>query len=280
MAYTKYPGSIIINEVGMTRKEMASSYGVSERTIYRWMQKAAKESGIKPIKSKKPTAKQLSKFKGTRKQLAAKYGISERTAYRWLNKAKQEGAEVSRKNTTRYPGLGADLEGKLKDVAEKYGVSERTVSRWKKRQQVEKQDLEEVLSPDNIPEEFQPTIEQVENPIEEFEEPINEFEEDISDLEENISKETLDNLKGISDILDSEDLLVDGSIFHDLTTKEKLQYLDAYIQYQYDLDEHQFYNEAEHQMDFSPDFLSTINIWGEEFEDWARKQFDYSMYEV
>ena len=104
--------------------------------------------------------------------------------------------------------------------------------------------------------------------------------EDISDLEENLSKETLDNLRGISDILDNEDLLVDGSIFHNLTTKEKLQYLDAYIQYQYDLDEHQFYNEAEHTMDFSPDFLSTINIWGEEFEEWAQKQFDYSMYEI
>ena len=271
-----YPGSFILNEYGTT-KELAKAYGVSERTIYRWKNKARAEEGIK-AKSKKPSLKQISKFKGTRKELAAKYGISERTAYRWLNKAKEQGIDTSRKNTARYPGLGADLEGKLKDVAEKYGVSERTISRWKKRQQIEQQDMEEVLSPDNIPEEFQPTVEAIEEPY--IEEPDTEFEEDISDLEENISKETLDNLKGISDILDSEDLLVDGSIFHDLTSKEKLQYLDAYIQYQYDLDEHQFYNEAEHTMDFSPDFLSTINIWGEEFEDWARKQFDYSMFEI
>lgn len=273
----KYPGSFIVHEYG-TVSEIASSYGVSERTIYRWRAKARSELGIKASGSKKPSLKQISKFKGTRKELAAKYGISERTAYRWLAKAKEQGLEVSRKNTARYPGLGADLEGKLKDVAEKYGVSERTVSRWKKRQEIEKQDLEEVLSPDNIPEEFQPSVEAVEQPY--VEEPDQEFEEDLSDLEENLSKETLDNLRGISDILDNEDLLVEGSIFHTLTNKEKLQYLDAYIQYQYDLDEHQFYNEAEHTMDFSPDFLSTINIWGEEFEEWAQKQFDYSMYEV
>ena len=274
----KYPGSMIVHEYG-TVSEIASSYGVSERTIYRWKAKARSELGIKASESKKPSLKQVSKFKGTRKELAAKYGISERTAYRWLAKARENGLDVTRKNTARYPGLGADLEGKLKDVAEKYGVSERTISRWKKRQEVEKQDLEEILSPDNIPEEFQPTAEAVEQPaVEDISD--QEYEEDISDLEENLSRETLDNLRGISDILDSEDLLVEGSIFHNLTTKEKLQYLDAYIQYQYDLDEHQFYNEAEHTMDFSPDFLSTINIWGEEFEEWAQKQFDYSMYEL
>ena len=274
----KYPGTQIAFEYG-TNAEIAKSYGVSERTIYRWKNRARSELGVKNSGGKKPTLKQISKFKGTRKELAAKYGISERTAYRWLAKAREQGLDVTRKNAARYPGLGADLEGKLKDVAKEYGVSERTISRWKNRQEVEKQDLEEILSPDNVPEEFQPTTEEVEQPaVEDVSD--QEFEEDISDLEENLSKETLDNLRGISDILDNEDLLVDGSIFHNLTTKEKLQYLDAYIQYQYDLDEHQFYNEAEHTMDFSPDFLSTINIWGEEFEEWAQKQFDYSMYEV
>lgn len=274
----KYPGSQIAFEYG-TNAEVAKSYGVSERTVYRWKAKARSELGFKASGAKKPTLKQISKFKGTRKELAAKYGISERTAYRWLAKAKEQGLDVTRKNTARYPGLGADLEGKLKDVANEYGVSERTISRWKKRQEEERQDLEEILSPDNIPEEFQPTAEAVEQPaVEDISD--QEYEEDISDLEENLSRETLDNLRGISDILDNEDLLVEGSIFHTLTNKEKLQYLDAYIQYQYDLDEHQFYNEAEHTMDFSPDFLSTINIWGEEFEEWAQKQFDYSMYEV
>ena len=63
----KYPGSFIINEVG-TRKELAGLYGVSERTIYRWLNKAAKESGMKPAaKSKRPRLSTLEKFKGTRK---------------------------------------------------------------------------------------------------------------------------------------------------------------------------------------------------------------------
>ena len=271
-----YPGSFILYEYG-TASELAKSYGVSERTIFRWKAKARNEEGIRSPKPKKPSLKTISKFKGTRKQLAAKYGISERTAYRWLAKAKSQGLDTARKSRMPYPGIGADLEGKIKDVAQKYGVSERTISRWKKRQETEKQDLEEILSPDNIPEEFKPAAEEPE-PI--YEETFDEFEEDLSDIEQNMSKETFDNLKGIADILDSEDLLIDGSIFHDLTNKEKLQYLDTYIQYQYDLDEHQFYNEAEHTMDFSPDFLSTINIWGEEFEEWALKQFDYSMFEV
>lgn len=272
-----YPGSFILYEYG-TASELAKSYGVSERTIFRWKAKARKEEGIKSPSPKKPSLKTISKFKGTRKQLAAKYGISERTAYRWLAKAKAQGLDTARKSRMPYPGMGADLEGKIKDVAQKYGVSERTVSRWKKRQEIEKQDLEEILSPDNIPEEFKPLEEAPDQPY--AEEPIDEFEEDLSDIEQNMSQETFDNLKGIADILGSEDLLVDGSIFHDLTLKEKLQYLDAYIQYQYDLDEHQFYNEAEHKMDFSPDFMSTINIWGEEFEEWAQKQFDYSMFEI
>ena len=89
---TKYPGIQILHELG-TRTELAQIYKVSERTIYRWLAKAAKESGITPeLKTKYPGAKKIEKFKGTRKQLAAKYGVSERTVYRWINKARAEGA--------------------------------------------------------------------------------------------------------------------------------------------------------------------------------------------
>ena len=59
-----------------------------------------------------------------------------------------------------------------------------------------------------------------------------------------------------------------------------MDYIDMYLQYQYELDEHQFYNPETHKMDFSPDFISNINIWGDEFEDWAQKQHDYGMYEI
>ena len=38
----KYPGMQILYEVG-TRKELAASYGVSERTVYRWLNRAAAE---------------------------------------------------------------------------------------------------------------------------------------------------------------------------------------------------------------------------------------------
>lgn len=279
---TKYPGSFILNEIG-TRSEMAQSWGVSTRTIYRWLAKARKEEGIKNKTSKYPGAKRIANFKGTRKELADKYGVSERTAYRWIQKAQEQGQDVTRRKATQYPGTGADLNGKLKDVAENYNVSERTIQRWRKRQQQEKDKTEE--------EQELGFDEDIEIPAETpAEEPVLEetpedqefgFDEEIEEFKKDLSEETFESLKNISDILQSEpDLLVEGSIFNDLTKLEKLQYLDAYIQYQYDLDEHQFYNEAEHKMDFSPDFVSTVNIWGEEFETWAQKQFDYSMFEV
>jgi transposase-like protein len=73
----KYPGSFIINEVG-TRKDLANIYGVSERTIYRWLNKAAEESGLSPKISKKrhPRPETLINFKGTRKALAKKYNVT------------------------------------------------------------------------------------------------------------------------------------------------------------------------------------------------------------
>ena len=273
----KYPGSQIAYEFG-TNAELAKLYNVSERTIYRWKAKARSEEDLTLNISKDPGGKKLAKFKGTRKELAAKYGISERTVYRWLNKARTEGSNIPSKGFSKYPGAAADLSGKLSDVASKYGVSERTISRWKNKQEEEKKAQQQP---------FEDAITEAEDLIEEdFTQPEtviedDYFEEDLSDFASTMSEDTFNNLQGIADILtESEDLLVDGSIFNNLTKLEKLQYLDAYIQYQYDLDEHQFYDESEHKMSFDPDFVSTINIWGEEFENWAQKQFDYSLYEI
>ena len=277
MTMAKYPGSQIAYEFG-TNAELAKLYNVSERTIYRWKAKARSEEDLTLNISKYPGGKKLAKFKGTRKELAAKYGISERTVYRWLNKARTEGSNIPSKGFSKYPGAAADLSGKLSDVASKYGVSERTISRWKNKQEEEKKAQQQP---------FEDAITEAEDLIEEdFTQPEtviedDYFEEDLSDFASTMSEDTFNNLQGIADILtESEDLLVDGSIFNNLTKLEKLQYLDAYIQYQYDLDEHQFYDESEHKMSFDPDFVSTINIWGEEFENWAQKQFDYSLYEI
>lgn len=141
----KYPGSFIINEVG-TRKELASIYGVSERTIYRWLNKAAKESGLSPKISKKthPRDTTLANFKGTRKQLAKKYGVSERTAYRWLEKAKARGTEIpSRRSESKYPGAAVMMNiittsaKTNKQIAEELGVSPGTASRWVRRTKLE-----------------------------------------------------------------------------------------------------------------------------------------------
>ena len=139
-----YPGSFIINEVG-TRKELAKSYGVSERTIYRWLNKAAKESGQKArTKTRRPRRSTLEKFSGTRKELAKKYGVSERTAYRWLKAAKAQGAQIgSRKKQSKYPG--ADIINGLmintaltnKQIGEQFGVTADTAARWIRRARLE-----------------------------------------------------------------------------------------------------------------------------------------------
>lgn len=142
---TKYPGSFIINEVG-TRKELAGIYGVSERTIYRWLNRAAKESGLSPHPKKTaPTPAELAAFKGTRAQLAANYGVSPRTAYRWLAKARAQqdttipgGSGLSRTVRSKYPGVEIlNVSGTNKQLADLYDVSPRTVSRWKRKAKIE-----------------------------------------------------------------------------------------------------------------------------------------------
>lgn len=279
----KYPGIQILYEVG-TRKELALSYGVSERTVYRWLNRAAAESGLTPkLTAKFPGAKKIEAFKGTRKQLAAKYGVSERTAYRWVNKAKAQGANIpSRANKSRYPGEQILYEvGTNKELAQSYGVSPRTVSRWKKKAR-DKQEIDQINR--GLPEEIitEPEVEELgEFPEEYITEP--EFEKPEAEFEGREFKDkSQQTLYDITERLlnPDNDLLSDNSIFKTLSIEEQMDYIDMYLQYQYELDEHQFYNPETHKMDFSPDYVSNINIWGDEFEDWAQKQHDYGMYEI
>ena len=273
---SKYPGISILYEVG-TRTDLASIYKVSERTIYRWLAKAAKESGspIEPVSSY-PGAKKVAKFKGTRAQMAAKYGVSERTIYRWINKARNEGFQISsRTPSSKNPGIAIlDEPGTNAAIADKYGVSTRTVQRWKQkaREEVKKQTPEETA--EDILEEKQ------EQPYEEpnVEEP--EFEDELGEMPEEIfTEDQIDPIEGLINlVLDHEELVEANSLFRTLSPSEQQAYMEFYIQYQYDMDEHQFYNEETHKMDFSPDFVSTLNIWGEEFEDWVTKQYEYSVY--
>ena len=279
-----YPGIQILYEVG-TRKELALSYGVSERTIYRWLNRAAAESGLTPKLSVKfPGAKKIEAFKGTRKQLAAKFGVSERTAYRWINKAKAQGANIpSKVNRSKYPGEQILYEvGTNKELAQSYGVSPRTVSRWKKKAR-DKQEIDQINR--GMPEEIitESEVEELGEFPEEYiteepgtEEPKIEFEG------REFEDESQQTLYDITERLLNPDneLLSDNSIFKTLSVEEQMDYIDMYLQYQYELDEHQFYNPETHKMDFSPDFVSNINIWGDEFEDWAQKQHDYGMYEI
>ena len=309
----KYPGSFIINEVG-TRKELAGLYGVSERTIYRWLAKAAKESGITPrTKQSMPAPKALAAFKGTRKQLAAKYGISERTAYRWLAKARSTGTlpegNTNRARASKYPGINIlSMPGKNKDLAEQFGVSGRTISRWKRRARLEQASsrpesetpatatptrqttfeefTEEAYRPENIieppePEEPEPIFEE---PIEgedigepwEVPETLNPEFEDLG-----LSPETIDDLQTISNIIINNDLLLEDSLFTSLSDTDKVIYLSAYIDYQLEKNPYLFYNKKSGEIvDTSPEHLMELDIWGSEFESFMQDYQVSSMYEV
>lgn len=275
-----YPGAFILNEVG-TNKELANIYGVSERTIYRWKDKAKKETGAKEKKPTRPRTSTLINFKGTRKQLAKKYGVSERTVYRLLAKAKEQGAEIpSRQKKSTYPGAQILIEyGTNKDLAKAYNVSERTIARWKRRARLETEEPFEVLPPDEAPE--QPTIPPT------SEEPITEFEElfeveDTEGLEDNYTEHELYNLTSIADLLTDPQapVLNNDSLYNDLSPNEQLIYIDAYLRFQYGEDEHQFYDESTHQMMYDPDdpnltspgFIANLDIWKDDFEEWLSWQ--------
>ena len=275
-----YPGAFILNEVG-TNKELANIYGVSERTIYRWKDKAKKETGAKAKKPTRPRTSTLINFKGTRKQLAKKYGVSERTAYRWLQKAKEQGAEIpSRQKKSTYPGAQILIEyGTNKDLAKAYNVSGRTIARWKRKARIETEEPFEVLPPDEAPE--QPTIPPT------SEEPITEFEElfeveDTEGLEDAYSEHELYNLTSIADLLTDPQapILKENSLYNDLSPNEQLTYIDSYLRFQYGEDEHQFYDESTHQMMYDPDdpnltspgFIANMDIWKDDFEEWLSWQ--------
>lgn len=281
----KYPGSQIIFEVG-TRSELANIYGVSERTIYRWLNKAAAESGLSPEVKKKvhPRPETLANFKGTRKQLAKKYGVSERTVYRWLNKAAQGGTSIpTRRTKSNYPGVEIlAAPGTNKQLADKFGVSTRTISRWKSKARVEalhddtQQDpLSDFEIPDENPEVNAPETDNFELP------PEDEIPEDFDDFADfDISEEMFGNLKGINEVVLNNDL-TNSDIFKGLTYKEKILYLNNYLMYQYDQDPAQFYDSSTHKFRFDTEWVTEyVDIWGDEFDNWVERQFESDMYEI
>lgn len=267
----KYPGNFILQEIG-TNKELARSWGVSERTIYRWKAKAKAETGIK-TKSNKPSAKKIAGFKGTRKELAEKYNISERTAYRWIKEAKEQGYDTNRQQESKYPGSFILNEiGTNKELAQSYGVSERTISRWKAKARVEEgnQEFTDILESPII-EEYTPTTEETES---------NFYSEFMETSEETEDQEIKDYTQDIIDTLTDKNIIADDSLFYDLSPEEKDMYIMAYIDYQKETNPKQFYNPETGEIDMSVDNVININIWGQEFEDWLFTQQSASMYEI
>ena len=311
----KYPGFMILNEIG-TRADLARAYGVSERTIYRWLNKAAKESGTQ-LKVKQPTRPRMStleKFKGTRKQLAKKYGVSERTVYRWLNKAQLQGKEVQRRKPAKYPGPGILNDKRTnKQLATEFNVSERTISRWKRKARLDAlrdytdevngirdttPPLEDVGEPWEVPEPEDigepwevPEPEDVGEPWEVPEsEDVGEpwevpeydyYEDDRPEWDKlGISEETYNNLRDIIADITNNDLLTENSAFNNLEDFRAIQYMNKYIEYQYRLDPAQFYDPVTREERFDSDWVSALPIWGEEFEMWLIEQMETDNYEL
>lgn len=310
MASSKYPGEVILYEYG-TRQELANIYGVSERTIYRWINKAGKSAGIQPKKQTKPRPATLAGFKGTRKQLAQKYNVSERTVYRWMNAARLNGYEIEqRAKHSNYPGMSILQEpGSNKKLADKYNVSTRTISRWKNKARqdaglpdlrktkqwkknkngayeyigdeaaFEKQ-IEEAYNPDNIlepPEEVIDSFdyeEPIESPFEDtFDEPFEvEDAEEYTGADEDLKGRLGKDLGMLNALIYDKDLLVEGSAFNGLNYNQKIEYLNKYIGWQFEQNQWRFYNQSTHEFDTSPEFVSNVDMWGDEFEGWLAEQ--------
>ena len=270
----KYPGFSILYEVG-SRKELAQSYGVSERTIYRWLNKARAETGAKKDKPRRPRQSTLENFTGTRKELAKKYGVSERTVYRWLNKAREQGADIaSRSTVSAYPGINIlDESGSNRQIAKKYGVSEATIRRWKKKAAAGMP--EEIFTEDQLPQEIF-TDDQLPQEIfteDQLPEEIITEEEDTGETDkQDFTDQYKQDLQDLTQMLHEYDQLNADSLFWDIPADEKLKYLDAYIMYQDDQNHTMFYDPEIHDFNYSPDFVATINIWGDEFESWLRRE--------
>lgn len=283
----KYPGIQILYEVG-SRKDIAESYGVSERTIYRWLNKATKESGVKMSKPRRPRLSTLENFSGTRAQLAQKYGVSERTVYRWLDAARAKGANIpSRAQRSKYPGsmiLSAD--GTRRQLAQSFGVSTSTIDRWKKkaREEISKGLPEEIITPDMLPEEIITpdmlpqeifTPDQLPQEIftpDQLPEEIVFDDEDTGETKEDFTDQYKEDLQNLTEMLRDYEQISADSLFWDIPADEKLKYLDAYIMYQDDQNHTMFYDPEIHDFNYSPDFVATINIWGDEFESWLRRE--------
>ena len=275
----------ILYEVG-TVKEIAQAYGVSERTIYRWKNRAQKEAGIKTPKPTRPRLSTLQNFKGTRKQLAKKYKVSERTAYRWLAKARAQGAEIeSRQVQSKYIGAGIlDERGTNKQLAEKYNVSERTIARWKRRARSEiESPFVKIDSPEKVSDLIKDSA--FTSPLEDFEDDVftnEDFgkvftqEEPLYEVESvNISDKTKAQLGDLSGLLSDFELISKKSQFRDLSEDDKIFYLHQYIKYQWEENPYQF-NQSPPDGDYpklnDPEAIANVNIWGDEFDSWLNEQ--------
>ena len=286
MARSKYPGIKLLNEIG-TKKDIAAAYGVSERTIYRWQNKAKAESGER---QQYPGAKTISKFKGTRKELAKKYNVSERTAYRWVNKAKAQGAPIeSRQQKSKYPGTAIlEEEGSNRTIADRYNVSKSTIQRWKQKAQKELsfEMPEEIITPEpeennldidkNIKADFEQ--DETQEDFEGFEEPG--FDESKEGSEAEFEEATIYTPEDLTNAIKDSGKLLKDSIFYDLDPDKQVKYIDSYIKYQAQHDQDLYYLIEVMGMPMSAAFdkASTLNIWGDYFETWLSEQIELDKY--
>ena len=271
MARSKYPGIQILYEVG-TRQELAQSYGVSERTMYRWLNKAKAQT---KERQEYPGAGPISRFKGTRKELAEKYNISERTVYRWLKKARESGADIpSRQAKSKYPGTAIlDERGTNKSIGDRFGVSEATIRRWKNRALSESKAAEPLPIGEIPQEDFAP------------EEPITEPEsllgEDLEDLlsEEPEDYDTFTNVGDLVDDIISMDKLSPDSVFLGLDPTVQREYMYAYIKYQSQHNRDLYYwVEKVGMTDIPSEDIASLNIWGDSFETFVQEQIALDEY--
>lgn len=275
MARSKYPGIQILYEVG-TRQELAQSYGVSERTMYRWLNKAKSQT---KERQEYPGAGPIARFKGTRKELAAKYNISERTAYRWLKKARESGADIpSRQAKSKYPGTAIlDERGTNKSIGDRYGVSEATIRRWKNRA---RSDAEAA----GMPEEFisEDVGDILEGPATDEAESI--LGEDLDDLlgEEPEEYKDYDTFTNVGDLVDdviNMDVLSKNSEFLNLDPTVQREYMYAYIKYQSQHNKDLYYwVEKVGMSDIPSEDIASLNIWGDSFETFVQEQIALDKY--
>lgn len=273
---SKRPSDTAIASFKGTRKALAKKYGVSERTVYRWLDKARSSRLNVPsrINKSKYIGAGILDIKGTNKELAKKFGVSERTITRWKTKARTE--------TGLLPDLRKTGQYKLK---RKGGYSR---YEYIGDEAAFEQEFENAYDPNAV-------IEPPESePLEPYEEPI-EGPANYGDIPENdtlpdefedyadfgISDDMFGNLKGIEQSIFDNDLVNSDSIFWSLTYKERILYINNYLQYQYDLDPSQFYDPVTHKFRFDTEWVTNyIDIWGDEFENWAQNQFESDMYEI